>query len=77
MAKKCALYTVNLLGEACPGRVDRITDRPDMTSAVYHGLKASTQPHSSEPYSLKNSDTIIFKEYFKGYWYKALKFSKY
>ena len=29
--------------EACPGTVDRITDLPDMTSAVDRGRKASTQ----------------------------------
>ena len=44
MAKKCALSTGNLLQGGLPrNSVDRITDRPDMTSAVYCGLKASTK----------------------------------
>ena len=44
MAKGCALSTGNLpLGGLPRNSVDRITDRPDMTSAVYHGCKASTQ----------------------------------
>ena len=44
MAERCALSTGNLLGGGLPrNSVDRITDRPDMTSAVYRGRKASTQ----------------------------------
>ena len=44
MAKRCALSTGNLLRGGLPrNNVDRITDRPDMTSAVYRGRKASTQ----------------------------------
>ena len=44
MAKRCALSTGNLLRRGLPrNSVDRITDRPDMTSAVYRGRKASTQ----------------------------------
>ena len=31
--------------EACPETVDRITDGPDMTSAVDRGRKALTQQH--------------------------------
>ena len=44
MAKGCALSTGNLPRGGLPrNSVDRITDRPDMTSAVEHGRKASTQ----------------------------------
>ena len=44
MAKRCALSTGYLpLGGLPRNSVDRITDRPDMTSAVDHGRKASTQ----------------------------------
>ena len=44
MAKRCALSTCNLLlGGLSRNSVDRITDRPDMTSAVYRGRKVSTQ----------------------------------
>ena len=43
-AKRCALSTGNLLRGGLPrNSVDRITDRSDMTSAVYRGSKASTQ----------------------------------
>ena len=44
MAKGCALST-GYLPRGCLPRnsVDRITDRPDMTSAVDRGRKASTQ----------------------------------
>ena len=31
--------------------MDRITDRPDMTSAVYRGRKASTQTNKQKEYS--------------------------
>ena len=42
--KRCALSTGNLLRGGLPSNsVDRITDRPDMTLAVYRGRKASTQ----------------------------------
>ena len=44
MAKGCALSTGYLPWGGLPkNSVDRITDRPDMTSAVDHGRKASTQ----------------------------------
>ena len=44
MAKGCALSTGYLPRGGLPGNsVDRITDRPDMTSAVDRGGKASTQ----------------------------------
>ena len=45
MVKECALSTGNLpWGGLLRNIVDRITDRPDMTSAVDHGCKASAQP---------------------------------
>ena len=44
MAKRCALNTGNLLLGGLPrSSVDGITDRPDMTSAINRGRKASTQ----------------------------------
>ena len=44
MAKGCALSTGYLpLGGLPRNSVDRIADRPDMTSAVDRGRKASTQ----------------------------------
>ena len=44
MAKGCALSTGYLpRGDLPRNSVDRITDRPDMTSAVDHGRKASIQ----------------------------------
>ena len=44
MAKGCALSTGYLPRGGFPrNSVDRITDRPDMTSAVDRGRKASTQ----------------------------------
>ena len=44
MAKGCALSTDYLPQGGLPrNSVDRITDRPDMTSAVDRGRKASTK----------------------------------
>ena len=44
MAKRCALSTGYLPRGGLPrNSVDGITDRPDMTSAVNRGRKASTQ----------------------------------
>ena len=44
MVKGCALSTGYLPRGGLPrNSVDRITDRPDMTSAVDRGRKASTQ----------------------------------
>ena len=44
MAKGCALSTGYLPRGGLPrNSVDRLTDRPDMTSAVDRGRKASTQ----------------------------------
>ena len=44
MAKGCALSTGYMPRGGLPrNSVDRITDRPDMTSVVDHGRKASTQ----------------------------------
>ena len=42
---------VNHLGKACLGKVCmvRILDHPDMTTAVYHGLKATNEPRSFRP----------------------------
>ena len=51
MAKIC---TGNLSQGGMPrNSVDRITDRPDMTSAVYRGRKASTQQQQQQQYSTK------------------------
>ena len=42
MAKECALVTGILPVGGLPRKsVVRITDRPHMTSAIYHGRKAS------------------------------------
>ena len=44
MAKRCALSTGNLFRGGVPRNSEgRITDRPDVTSAVYRGGKASAQ----------------------------------
>ena len=49
MAKGCALSTGYLPRGGLPRKsVDRITDRPDMTSAVDRGRKASTQTKTFE-----------------------------
>ena len=40
--------------------MDRITDRPDMTSAVYHGHKAPTQ---TNPNKIFNSGTASYHFY--------------
>ena len=48
MAKRWALSTGNLSRGGLPrNSVDRITDRPDMTSAVDRGRKALTQTNKS------------------------------
>ena len=53
MAKICVLSTGNLSQGGMPrNSVDRITDRPDMTSAVDRGRKASTQQQQQQ-YSTK------------------------
>ena len=41
--KNVCLVLVNCLREACPGTVVKVTDCPDMTSAVYRGHKATNQ----------------------------------
>ena len=52
MAKRCALSTGNLLRGGLPrNSVDRITDRPDMTSSVYLGRKASTQTTNKQTHN--------------------------
>ena len=49
MAKGCALSTGYLPRGGLPrNSVDRITDRPDMTSAVDRGRKASTQTNKAK-----------------------------
>ena len=49
MAKGCALSTAYLSRGGFPrNSVDRITDRPDMTSAVDCGCKASTQTNKNK-----------------------------
>ena len=60
MAKGCALSTGYLPRGGLPrNSVDRITDRPDITSAVDRGCKASTQTNKK----VKNS-SIVFLEIF-------------
>ena len=52
MAKRCELSTGNLLRGGLPrNSVNRITDRPDMTTAVNRGRKASTHTNKNPPYS--------------------------
>ena len=49
MAKGCALSTGYLPRGGLPrNSVDKITDRPDMTSAVDRGRKASTQTNKNK-----------------------------
>ena len=51
MAKGCALSTGYLPRGGLPrNSVDRITDRPDMPSAVDRGRKASTQTNKQKSY---------------------------
>ena len=46
MAKRCALSTGYLLRGGLPrNSVDRLTDRPEMTSALYRRRKATTLQH--------------------------------
>ena len=55
MAKGCALSTGYLPRGGLPrNSVDRITDRPDMTSAVDRGRKASTETN-------KQTNTFKFR----------------
>ena len=39
--------------------MDRITDRPDMTSAVYSGRKAST--HNSKPKEVRHQNSQVMQ----------------
>ena len=56
MAKGCALSTGYLPQGGLPrNSVDRITDRPDMTSAVVRGRKASTQTNKQKPAALSSN----------------------
>ena len=49
MAKRCALSTGHLPRGGLPrNSVDKITERPDMTSAVDRGRKASTQTNTTK-----------------------------
>ena len=51
MAKGCALSTGYLPRGGLPrNTVDRITDRPDMTSAVDSGRKASTNTNKNKQF---------------------------
>ena len=63
MAKGCAPSTGYLPRGGLPrNSVDRITDRPDMTSAVDRGRKASTQTNKQKnlsPYMRKLDFMII------------------
>ena len=60
MAKGCAPSTGYLPREGLPrNSVDRITDRPDMTSAVDRGRKASTQTKQNKNTTLIGNDRIV------------------
>ena len=62
MAKGCALSTGYLPRGGLPrNSVDRITDRPDMTSAADRGRKASTQKQTNKV-SKDNNITYLFLE---------------
>ena len=59
MAKGCALSTGYLPRGGLPrNSVDRITDRPDMTSAVDRGRKASTQTNKKRVRIMEGSDSL-------------------
>ena len=65
MAKGCALSTGYLPRGGLPrNSVDRITDRPDMTSAVDRGRKASTQTNKQTNKAAQG----------RNQWVKCLKF---
>ena len=67
MVKECALSTGNLpWGGLLRNIVDRITDRPDMTSAHDHGRKASTQQNQ-----------ILLKPFIHGHVLRIRKFCIY
>ena len=60
MAKGCPLSTGYLPREGLPRKsVDRITDRPDMTSAVDRGRKASTQTKQNKKTTLIGNDRFV------------------
>ena len=59
MAKRWALSTGNLPRGGLPmNSVDRITDRPDMTSAVDRGRKALTQINIFSTVTLKQAANL-------------------
>ena len=61
MAKGCALSTGFLpLGGLPRNSVDRITDRPDMTSVVDRGRKASTQTNKYTNSSIKINSKSVY-----------------
>ena len=59
MAKYCALSTGKLPRGGLPrNSVDRITDRPDMTSAVYRGRKEPTKTNK-QTLKKQSADRIL------------------
>ena len=65
MAKGCALSTGYLPRGGLPrNSVDRITDRPDMTSAVDRGRKASTQTKTKNLSSEVCTKKVCAKKFF-------------
>ena len=74
MANGCALSTGYLPRGGLPrNSMDRITDRPDMTSAVDHGCKASIQTNKQNtvPYflafcgfNLEKRDNLLYTTYY-------------
>ena len=66
MAKRCALSTGYMPRGGLPrNSVDRITDRPDMTTAVDRGRKASTQTNKQNSHHrcafLKSKMSLIMR----------------
>ena len=61
MAIGCALCTGNLpKGGLHRNSVDRITDRPDMTTTIYRGRKASTQPTNQITPNDRNQFKVMY-----------------
>ena len=60
MAKWCALSPGKLPRGGLPkNSVDRITDRPDMTSAVYRGRKEPTKTNKQALKKKQSADRIF------------------